>query len=121
MVAKTDFIHRVPSGPSARVTDKVLEDEFHRAMLDIYDRCAEHGYKPTQFREMVDQYGGCRTAHRLLEAPQTSGLAKLILLGLQEYSTEALVLREHFRPLFSPEEIEIATKRMNEPGPVSPV
>jgi hypothetical protein len=97
---------------------KNLEDGFHRAMLDVYDRCAEHGYKPVQFREMVNQYGGVVTAHKLLKDPETSGFAKLTLLGLQKYSTEALVLLAQFRPLFDADEIETATKRVADIGPV---
>ena len=105
----------------ARQDRKALEDEFHRSMLDIYDLCAEHGYKPVQFREMVDQYGGVVTARRLLKNPETSGFAKLSLLGLQKYSTEALVLLPRYQSLFEAGEIAIAEKHMAENGPVGPV
>lgn len=99
---------------------KALEDDFHRAMLDVYDLCAAHGYKPAQFREMVGQYGGVVTAHRLLKDPEGSGFAKLLLLSLQKYSTEALVLLPQYRPLFDDHEIETAKNRMANNGPVSP-
>ena len=43
-----------------------LERRFDAAMEDIYHAAARLGYRLTRFLEMVRQYGGLATAHRLL-------------------------------------------------------
>lgn len=100
---------------------KNLEDEFHRDMLGVYEKCAEHGYRPTQFRSLVETLGGTAAARHLLASPETSGLAKLMLMGLSEFSMEALVTKDRYQALFSQKERDIAQARLAAPGPVGPV
>lgn len=93
---------------------KSLEDNFHAAMLRIYQTTLDHGYHASYFKCMVDEHGGVEAAHCLLAGPETqSGLYRLWELDLLDSSVEALVIQERFRPLFS-EEIARAFQRLEE-------
>jgi hypothetical protein len=94
-----------------------LEVEFHNAMLDIYQVAAEHGYYATRFKQLVDNRGGVEAAKWLLAKEEfQQGLAKLWELGLLDRSTEALVLNERFRPLFTEAELREAHRRLESLG-----
>ena len=55
-----------------------LDDEFHRAMLKIYEAAAELGFRPIRFLHMVHEHGGVTAAKRLLSGPVAqSGLTTL--------------------------------------------
>jgi len=55
-----------------------LERRFDAAMRNIYDEASRLGYRPTRFLEMVGEYGGVETAHRLLATDKIQdGLAQL--------------------------------------------
>lgn len=34
-----------------------LEDQFHQAMLNVYDNAKEHKYYANYFKRMIDQHG----------------------------------------------------------------
>lgn len=94
-----------------------LEDNFHVAMLRIYQTALDHGYHASYFKRMVDEHGGVEAAHRLLVGPETqSGLFRLWELNLLDSSVEALVIQERFQPLFSDEDIARAYQRLEELG-----
>lgn len=94
-----------------------LESDFERDMRKIYEIAHENGYVAHYFLQMLDEHGGVETAKRLLLAdqPQT-GLYKLWELKLLNSSTEALVLKERYRSLFTEAEIAEARKRLDELG-----
>ena len=66
---------------------------------------------------MVDEHGGVEAAKRLLRANQPqAGLYRLWELKLLNSSTEALVLKERYRILFTAGEIAEAHRRLEELG-----
>ena len=94
-----------------------LEDEFHRAMLNIYHDAADLGYRPTRFLRMVQELGGVTAAKRLLSGPVAqSGLTTLWELARLDISMEALVVQERWRPLFSDAERQAARDRLSACG-----
>ena len=94
-----------------------LADEFHRAMLKIYDDAAELGYRPVRFLQMVHEHGGAEAARRLLSAPEAqAGLTTLWELGRLDISVEALVVQERWQPLFTDAERRAARDRLSAYG-----
>lgn len=94
-----------------------LEYDFDREMHHIYEVAKQHDYVAHYFLQMLEEHGGVETAKRLLQAdqPQT-GLYKLWELKLLDSSTEALVLKERYRPLFTDAQITEARRRLEELG-----
>ena len=94
-----------------------LADELTQALQGTVDAARAHGYIPTYFLQMLEQYGGLETAKRLLaqKEPQT-GLFRLWELHLLDESLEAVVLQERFRPLFTEAELAEARCRLEELG-----
>ena len=94
-----------------------LEDEFHRAMLNIHDAAAKLGYRPTRFLQMFHEHGGVAAARRLLRAPEAqAGLTRLWEIGRLDISMEALVVQEQWQPLFSDAERQAARDRLSAYG-----
>ena len=94
-----------------------LEEQFHHAMIGVFENAVDHGYIPTRFKEMVDQHGGCKAAKRLLAEPVIqSGLMRLCELNCLGQSMEGLVLQTRFHELFTDEERAEARRRMVELG-----
>jgi len=92
-----------------------LEDEFHDAMVNIYKRALEAGYKATYFLQMVNKSGGVATAKQLINSEKVSvGFTKLWELGKLDLTVEALVQDPKWKSLFTAEEIEKARKRLDE-------
>ncbi|MGB8212010.1 MAG: hypothetical protein WCE68_00495 [Anaerolineales bacterium] len=46
-----------------------LEDQFHHAMLGVYENAKQHAYFATYFKQVIDLYGGLEAAKRLLAKP----------------------------------------------------
>lgn len=94
-----------------------LEDEFHRAMVGVYEVAKERGYNANYFLQMLGEYGGLATAKRLLaDGTIQYGLWQLKQLGLLGHSMEAAVIEERFRSLFTEEEVQEARRRLDELG-----
>ena len=94
-----------------------LADQFHNAMIEIYENARQHDYFATYFKQMLDQYGGLETASRLLGKTEVqAGLMTLWELGLLDQSMEALVIQDRFEPLFSETEVAEARRRLTELG-----
>ena len=93
-----------------------LEAQFHQAMIDIYVTAKRDcKYNATYFLGMVNEHGGLEAARRLLATENTSdGFGTLLLCGRLDLTVEAHVLKAEFRELFTPAEIEIATKRLQD-------
>lgn len=98
--------------------DNQLEREFHDAMLAIYEAALglKPPYRATYFRRMVLERGGRQAANDLLATDEpSSGFAELYLRGQRlDLSVEYLVLKKRWRELFSPEQLEVARKRLEE-------
>ena len=94
-----------------------LEQDFHHAMVAIYETQKDYGYYANYFKQMLDEYGGVEAAKRLLVAPKAQqGLFRLWELDHLANSVEAHVLHEKYRPLFSEAELEEARRRLEELG-----
>lgn len=96
---------------------RYLVNDFHKAMLNIYDESKVIGYTPSKFRQMVANEGGINTAKRLINSKQLSdGFAMLTELERLDLTVEALVLQKKYRPLFTDEELLVAKTRLTELG-----
>jgi hypothetical protein len=95
-----------------------LEDQFHQDMVGIYETAKrELRYNASYFIQRVAEYGGLKTAQKLLAAREpSSGFTVLWEHGRLDLSVEALVLRDEYALLFSDEERKIALERLNEYG-----
>jgi hypothetical protein len=94
-----------------------LEDQFHHAMIGVYENAKQHDYFATYFKRMIDEYGGVQAAKRLLANQEIqTGLMVLWEKHLLDQSMEALVIQDRFKPLFTPQEIAEAHRRLEELG-----
>ncbi|OGO07315.1 MAG: hypothetical protein A2Y61_08280 [Chloroflexi bacterium RBG_13_60_13] len=94
-----------------------LEQDFHHAMVAIYETQKDYGYFATYFKQMLDQYGGVEAAKRLLAGREVQqGLMKLWELGHLDNSVEAHVILAKYRPLFTEAEVEEARRRLEALG-----
>ena len=97
------------------MSDKALEAKFGTAMFDIYQRAkAEAKYNATGFLGMLNTKGPLATAKYLINKEEHSdGYTALWLKGRLDQTVEAKVV-EHtkWHPLFSPEELEKARRRL---------
>lgn len=92
-----------------------LEEKFQGAMFDIYRRAkSEAGYNATIFLQMLTDRGGLATAKTLINADrQSDGYTALLLADRLYLTVEALVVDEvRWHPLFLPEEIDKARRRL---------
>jgi len=91
-----------------------LKKGFEYEMRQIYKKAKnECNYRPTRYLQMLDRYGGLRTAKRLLATNRIhEGLIKLYLLGRLDLTVEKLVLKKKYRILFSEEELKRAKRRL---------
>jgi hypothetical protein len=95
-----------------------LENQFHRDMLNIYERALhECKYRANRFLQMIGEHGGVKTAKRLLHTPGLQyGFAELWQCGCLKLTMEALVLKSQYAELFTDEEKQIARTRLEECG-----
>jgi hypothetical protein len=95
-----------------------LEQEFHQAMVNIYDRAKnEANYVATRYIQMVAEHGGVATAKTLINADRPSdGYTALWERRRLDLTVEALIQNPKWAPLFIPEEIEKARQRLKEYG-----
>ena len=93
-----------------------LEQKFHNAMIDIYKTAKQElNYTASYLIQMVSELGGVEAARRLLAKPELSeGFTELYLRDRLDLTVEAHVIKPEFRPLFTPEEIAIAEKRLRD-------
>jgi hypothetical protein len=93
-------------------------EQFHQAMVDIYLAAKRDcNYNPAIFWNMVLDRGGLATARHLLATDNPSdGFGTLYMCGRLDLTVEAHVVQPAYRELFSPEEIAVATKRLQEYG-----
>lgn len=89
-----------------------VEGRFHKEMMGLYDRFAELGFRPVLLRRFVLLNGGVAAAKELVFKPGTTGLERLLDAGKPDLSMEALMLREEYKALFSPEELKEASQRL---------
>ena len=97
---------------------KLLEQEFHQAMVNIYNRAKnEADYVASYFIQMVAERGGVATAKFLINSDRPSdGYTALWERGRLDLTVEALVQYPKWAPLFTDMEIEKAHQRLKEYG-----
>lgn len=94
-----------------------LEQQFHHAMLGLYDAAAKlkPPFRSVRFLNMVRERGGKAAAIQLLSGTQPSdGFTELFLRGKDKLklTVEYLVLQEEWKSLFTEEQLAIARKRL---------
>jgi len=99
--------------------DPGLEEDFHKAMLSLYevwrDRC---GYRAIRFLQSVRRNRGLLAAKSLLSKSGVSkGFMALKACGALRTTMEAMIVENpKWHPLFSPEELAVARRRLTEHG-----
>ncbi len=95
-----------------------LAQRFTDAMLEGCKVLArDFGYRPGYFERMVREHGGVETARRLLSGAHTAGgFTVLWEKGQLGRSSEAVMLRPEFAPLFSGDERLLARQRLVDHG-----
>lgn len=95
-----------------------LENQFHAAMLDVYQRAkTEAGYNASRFLSMVTEQGGYEAARSLVHAQNVSeGYTALWERKRLDLTVEAVILKPEWRDLFSEVERDIARRRLAEYG-----
>ena len=93
-----------------------LEDRFHEAMVQLYWASVEAnipGWQPVLLIQALNNDGGLATARGYLHNPNvTEGFIRLFEAGRLDLAVEALVLREPWRALFTPDELKVAKQRL---------
>lgn len=92
-----------------------LEADFNKAMYWILGHEHEAGLNSTRLRQMVEQHGGVKAAHLLLEPDRDlprDTFGYLRRAGRLDLSMEHYVVHEKYRLLFSDQEREIARWRL---------
>jgi hypothetical protein len=103
------------------VSEAALTKEFDTAMFSIYEKAwSEAHYKATRFLQMLNELGGIETANRLLPT-MSEGFAELWHRQRLDLTMEALIIQPRWRSLFTPEQLDVAERRLTECGyPVHP-
>ncbi|ASW54751.1 AAA domain-containing protein [Plantactinospora sp. KBS50] len=102
--------------PAEPLDQQRLERAFHQAMVRIYERARdEANYHPTLLLRMITEKGGLATARQLLRNSAVSdGFTALWERGRVDLTAEALALQPEFKPLFTEDELAVATTRVVE-------
>jgi hypothetical protein len=94
-----------------------LETQFAQAMFDIYRRAKlEAKYNATIFLQMLSDRGALAIARFLINSPKPSdGYTALYERGRLDLTVEAMIVENPmWHPLFSPQEIDRARRRLSE-------
>ncbi len=94
-----------------------VNSKFDHAMFTIYQRArSEAGYTATIFLNMLHDRGGLDTAKYLINSRKPSdGYTNLYERGRLDLTVEAMVVENpEWHPLFTPEELEKARKRLSD-------
>lgn len=84
-----------------------LEEEFEKELWRTIDVARKNDYIPSYFMQMLGEYGGVKTAKRLLSKQEIQqGLMTLAEKKLLEFSMEAVVLQEKYISLFEGDGID---------------
>ena len=90
-----------------------LIKKFNDDMETIFPMAAKLGYKPSYFLQMLRDKGGYQAAQQLIHSKDpASGLTSLWEIGRLDLSVEAHVIKDEYKPLFSDEERDICTERL---------
>ncbi len=93
-----------------------LEVRFEKELISIYNRGKkEIGYNATRFLQMIAEYGGVETAHKLIASrDDLSGFTILWENHKQnELSLESVVIKPEYQELFTEQEVNECRRRLN--------
>jgi hypothetical protein len=95
-----------------------LEARLQQRFLDDYVTAKRQcHYRAQAFLDMILEKGAVATARQLLAADQAqSGLYELYTCGRLDLTLEAVVLEPEYQPLFTPEELAEARRRLDALG-----
>jgi len=95
-----------------------VEDQFHRAMIAVYQNALrECTQRAAYFLQMVGSQGGVETARQLLQSDDAErGSASLWECGRPDLMFECLILQPQYAELFTDEEKKTARQRVKEYG-----
>ena len=95
-----------------------LEDQFHKAMIDVYQNALRDcTRRAAYFLQIVGRQGGVETAKKLLQSNDIEhSSTALWKCGRLDLMFEYLVLQPKYADLFTDEEKEMARKRLKEYG-----
>jgi hypothetical protein len=104
--------------PRVEASAEDVISEFNQAMQAVYVRAKqEAGYTASYYFEMLHQYGGLETAHRLLASSAASdGFTALWERRRLDLTVENVALRPEFQSLFTGEELDTARRRLADYG-----
>lgn len=92
-------------------------DEFTRLLKSAIGEAEKLKYRPTQFKKMVDAYGGLETVNRVLATGKPSdGFTRLWELGHLELTCEAIIVETKWRNYFEADVVARAEKLLREMG-----
>ncbi len=104
--------------------DHKTKELFHQEIMDAYRKAIiECGYAAHRFLQMVAERGALQTAKDLLhdhDPKPGSGFLKLGELNRLDLTVEAVVLKDAWKDLFTPEELAIARKRIQQVKEMAP-
>jgi hypothetical protein len=91
-----------------------LEQDLHRALLDLYEKWLTIGYRAARFRPMLDRKGAVASVQHLLSSrlKAESGFIRLVRARKLEWTVECLISSSRrWEPLFTDVEIQTARSR----------
>jgi hypothetical protein len=101
----------------ARLPFEVLEQQFTDALWATEREATQLGHSSSVFRDMLDKYGGVETARRLVKAGEIQGgMRTICAMGRSDLTTEAVMLKPEYAPLFKRDELNAARWRLDQVG-----
>ena len=97
---------------------KTNKDKFLDAMLLIYCTAKkECHYTPTRFLELIEDHGAVATAKLLVnDSKSSAGFITLWDIKRLDLTVEALIIKEEWRDLFTPEDLKNAKTKLKQYG-----
>lgn len=95
--------------------DSGENEEFTKLLRSAVDEAEKLKYRPTQFKKMLDAYGGFDTVNRVLASGKPSdGFTRLWELGHLELTCEAIIVETKWRRYFDDDLLARAERLLRE-------
>ena len=95
---------------------RLLEQSWHREMLNIFETTRSIGYDAHRFIQMVGERGALATGHHLIDDyddfKTSDGFRRLWELRRLDLAVEARALKSEFRSLFTPAQLATCRRRL---------
>lgn len=94
-------------------TNQDLATRFAAELRAAAEESRTLGHNPTRFLQMLDRSGAVALAKRLvLNGELQDGIKNMVKLDRADLAMEAIMLRDEYRQLFTPAELEAADWRL---------